>query len=108
MENYKKTNLMDFEAGKVKGFSGMNLINLENGGFKKVKVSPFSTYPSHLHPNKTEFIYVLTGKPKITIGQHNYEGEQDDFFVLPSSIKHSIDNPTDTECFILVGAINNL
>jgi len=107
MENYKKTNLMEWETGKVKGFSGKNLINLGNGRLKKVKVAPFSTYPSHLHPNKTEFIYVLEGNPKITIGQNNYDGEKDDFFILPYSIKHSIDNPTDSECFLLVGAINN-
>ena len=50
---------MDWEIGKVKGFSGKNLINLENGGLKKVKVDSSSTYPSHLHPNKTEFIYFL-------------------------------------------------
>ena len=74
---------LDWEIGKVKGFSGKNLINLENGGLKKVKVDSSSTYPSHLHPNKTEFIYVLEGNPKITIGQNNYNGEKDDFFILP-------------------------
>ena len=107
MENYKKTNLMDWEIGKVKGFSGKNLINLENGGLKKVKVDSCSTYPSHLHPNKTEFIYVLEGNPKITIGQNHYNGEKDDFFILPNSKKHSINNPNDSECFLLVGSINN-
>ena len=42
MENYKKTNLMDWEIGKVNGFSGKNLFNLENGGLKKVKVDSCS------------------------------------------------------------------
>ena len=106
MENHKKTELMLWQTGKVKGFSGKNLIDLKNGGLKMVKVEPFATYPSHLHPNKTEFIYVLEGNPKIEIDGLNYNGEKGDFFILPKAIKHSIANPVDLECLLLVGAIN--
>lgn len=106
MENYKKTNLMDWASGKIKGFSGKDLIELENGGLKMVKVDSFSSYPSHLHTKKTEFIYVLEGNPTITIDDKNYNGEKGDFFILPHSIKHSIANPIDSECLLLVGAIN--
>lgn len=105
MENYKKTNSLEWKSGKVKGFSGRSLIDLENGSFKMVKVEPFATYPIHLHPNKTEFIYVLEGNPTIAIGEDNFKGEKGDFFTLPHSIKHSIDNPTNEECLLLVGAI---
>jgi quercetin dioxygenase-like cupin family protein len=107
MENYKKTDLMDWVSGKIKGFSGKNLIELEKGGLKMVKVDSFSSHPSHLHMNKTEYIYVLEGTPKITIDDKNYNGEKSDFFILPHSIKHSIANPVDSECLLLVGAINN-
>ncbi|MBL4888283.1 MAG: cupin domain-containing protein [Flavobacteriaceae bacterium] len=107
MENYKKTDLMDWKTGKVKGFSGKNLIDMENGGLKMVKVDSLATYPSHLHPKKTEFIYVLEGSPKIAIGENEYNGEKGDFFILPNLIKHSIANPVDSECLLLVGAINN-
>jgi len=107
MENYKNPELMDWTSGKVKGFSGKSLIDLKNGGLKMIKVDPFATYPSHLHPNKTEFIYVLEGSPKITIGENNYNGVKGDFFILPDSIKHSIANSTESECLLLVGGINN-
>tara|TARA_B110001452_G_scaffold255485_1_gene247979 strand:- start:108 stop:236 length:129 start_codon:yes stop_codon:yes gene_type:complete len=33
-DNYKKTNIIDWEIGKIEGFSGKNLINLEKGGLK--------------------------------------------------------------------------
>ena len=33
-DNYKKTNIIDWEIGKIKGFSGKNLINLKKGGLK--------------------------------------------------------------------------
>lgn len=106
MENYKNTNLMDWDPGKVEGFSGKNLIELENGGFKMVKVDAFATYPLHLHVNKTEFIYVLEGTPNITIDDKNYEGAKGDFFILPFSVKHGIANPTKSVCILLVGSMN--
>lgn len=105
MENYKDTNQLNFESGKVNGFQGQNLIELENGGLKKVKVDAFATYPMHQHPGKTEFIYVLKGQPKIIIGDKIYMGKPDDFFTLPKSIMHAIENPNQDECLLLVGAI---
>ena len=45
MEDYKKTDLMDWETGKIKGFSGKNLIDVKNGGLKMVKVDSYATYP---------------------------------------------------------------
>lgn len=97
---------MDWVSGKVEGFSGKNLIEMENGGFKMVKVDAFATYPSHLHPNKTEFIYVLKGTPKITIDDKDYKGAKGDFFILPFSVKHGIANLADSVCKLLVGSIN--
>lgn len=98
---------MDWVSGKVKGFRSKNLIELENGGLKKVKVDSFATYPSHLHQTKTEYVYVLEGSPKISIGDENYDGEKGDFFILPNSIKHHIANPFDSECLLLVGTVTN-
>lgn len=105
--NYKNTNKMDWASGKVDGFQGNDLIELENGGLKKVKVNPQAIYPTHQHPNKTEYIYVLAGKPKITIGTEIFNGQPGDFFILPPSIDHAIANLFDTNCELLVGAINN-
>ena len=105
MKNHIKTDVLEWKTGKVKGFSGKNLISLENGGLKMVKVAALSTYPTHLHPDKTEYIYVLEGIPKITIGEMNYNGVKGDFFILPNAVKHSIVNNTDEECQLLVGEI---
>jgi len=105
MEQHKKSDLLEWESGKVKGFAGKNLIDLANGGLKMVKVDAFAIYPMHLHPTKTEFVFVLKGAPKIVIGENSYKGEKSDFFTLPKNIKHSIENPSDTECILLVGTI---
>lgn len=105
MENYIKPDLLAWSSGKVKGFLGKNLMELENGTLKKVKVESFAIYPSHLHPDKTEYIYVLEGNPTITIGEEVYNGEKGDFFMLPNAVKHSIENPFDSDCELLVGAV---
>ena len=98
---------MNWETGKVKGFSGKNLIDLKNGGLKLVKVEAFASYPVHLHPDKTEYVYILEGSPIIGIDETNYIGKKGEFFIFPDAIKHSIQNPTDSECLLLVGAISN-
>ena len=107
MENYKNTDSMNWVPGKVEGFSGKNLIDLDKGGLKKVKIEPFATYPSHLHPDKTEYIYVLKGSPKVEIGENTFTGTLGNFFILPHSIKHSIANPSEEDCQLLVGSISN-
>lgn len=107
MENYKKTGSLHWETGKVKGFKGKGLIDLNNGGLKLVKVAAHACYPIHIHPDKTEYAYVVDGNPTMTIGETVYQGEKDDFFIFPKSTKHSIENPSDTECTLLVGAIKD-
>ena len=47
-----------------------------------VKVLPFAVYPTHKHPSKTEFVFVLEGRPKITIGESVCDGEKKRFFHL--------------------------
>jgi mannose-6-phosphate isomerase-like protein (cupin superfamily) len=106
MEKHKKTPQLAYTSGKVPGFQGIGLLDLEKGSLKKVRVLPNSTYPLHIHPNKTEWIYVLSGNPKITIGDATYASEKDDFFALPFNVEHSIENLQNTECELLVGAVN--
>ncbi|NER14471.1 cupin domain-containing protein [Leptobacterium flavescens] len=105
MKNYKETASMGWVSGKIKGFQGRDLIDMENGGLKMIKIDPFASYPVHQHPDKTEYIYVLQGNPEITVDGKVYHGKKDDFFISPNSVKHSIANPSEKECLLLVGAI---
>lgn len=107
MKNYIKPNLLHWENTKINGFASKHLIDMPNGGLKLIKVEPNSVYPLHNHPDKTEFIYVLEGRPEIIIGDQLHQGEQEDFFILPHSMIHSIKNNSDAHCILLVGAIKN-
>jgi mannose-6-phosphate isomerase-like protein (cupin superfamily) len=107
MGNQIQTNELAWSAGKVKGFLGKNLIDIKNGGLKKVLVEAGADYPVHLHPDKTEFIYVLSGQPTITIGEEIFSAIADDFYILPAGIMHSIKNEKKEACQLLVGSILN-
>lgn len=105
MENIVKPDLLNWENTQIKGFLSKKLIEMRNGGFKLIKVEPGSSYPMHNHPEKAEFIYVLRGMPEIIIGDNCFSGKNREFFIIPASVKHRINNNGNTECILLVGAI---
>lgn len=96
---------MQWHEGKVKNFFGKELLQMDNGTVKIVKVAPFAHYPDHLHPDKTEYIYVLTGKPHFRIGEEIFYAAPNEFYIFPAKLKHAIINETDAECTLLVGAV---
>lgn len=96
---------LDWTEGKVKNFFGKDLLKQENGTVKLVKVAPNSKYPEHLHPDKTEYVYVLKGNPQFHIGTEEFNAAPDEFYIFPANIKHAILNNSDKECLLIVGAI---
>ena len=109
MKNKIKPDLLDWTIGKVKGFDRKELIDIDNGGVKLVKISPLSTstYPDHVHPDKTEYAYIVEGNPEFVIDNQQYTSEPGDFFIFPTAKRHSITNKTEAECLLLIGAIKN-
>jgi len=105
MNNFICTKESQWQPGGVDGFSSKDLLNKNNGAVKLIKVGSKATYPIHLHPDKTEYIYVLEGNATITIGDKSKIGERGDFFVLPAAIHHNIVNHSEEECLLLVGSI---
>lgn len=107
MKNKIMPDLLEWTSGKVDGFTGKGLLELKNGSLKMVKVAPFGKYPIHIHPDKTEYAYVIQGHPKFTIGTADFIGDEGDFFIFPASIKHGIQNPSKSEAILLVGSIKD-
>lgn len=103
--NSIRTTFLNWHQGKVPGFSGKDLLDLPNGNFKLVKVEPHAKYPVHIHPDKTEFAFVIEGNPEFIIDQINYVGEIHDFYIFPKNTPHAILNPTDKQCLLLVGGV---
>lgn|SRR5690606_17735327 len=103
--NTLRTTFLKWTPGKIPGFLGKDLLNIEQATIKLVKVEPHSKYPEHIHPDKTEFAFVIEGKPEFIINQINYVSEIHDFFIFPQNLPHSIINNTDKICLLIVGGI---
>jgi len=93
--------------GNVKNVSAKELILMENGGFKMVRLAPHASYPEHSHPDKTEYAYVLSGNPDIKIGPELFSTNPDEFYIFPKNEKHAIMNHSDMESILLIGAIKS-
>ncbi len=106
MEYKQNINDRTLIAGKVEGFSGIDLLKIKNATIKVVKVDAFAEYPSHIHPEHIEFAYILEGTLQIHIGIEVYEGSKGDFFIFPEKTSHAILNPSEIECQLLIGSIN--
>jgi quercetin dioxygenase-like cupin family protein len=107
MKNKIGPDKLSWTEGKVKGFVGKELLNMDHGGVKLVKVTPSSTYPEHIHPDRTEYAYVIHGNPEFSIDNEQNTSLPGDFFIFPAGKKHAIINKSDSECLLLIGTIKN-
>lgn len=106
--NYKTNCLKTIcSPGQIKGFLAKDLLQFSNGTVKVVRIEPMSVYPEHVHPDKTEYAFVMEGNPEFVINNLSFEGQVGDFFTFPLGEKHSIKNNTKKECCLLIGAIKN-
>lgn len=104
-ENYIHIDDLVCHEGKVKGFYGADLLNLAQGGIKVVKVAPKASYPMHVHPDKTEFVYLIKGIVNCYIENENYDLTIGNFAIFPKGMMHKIENPSDFEATLLIGNI---
>ncbi|MCC7532510.1 MAG: cupin domain-containing protein [Bacteroidia bacterium] len=107
MSNKVNYDAEEWKESSIKKFFSKNLLDLPNGTVKILRVDALAEYPIHIHPDKTEYIYVLSGNPELIIGDDEYACSPNDFYILPATIKHAILNKTAKECILLVGAIKN-
>jgi len=105
MKNKIDTELLSWEGGKIEGFFGKELLSLRNGGVKLVRIKPSSFYPEHVHPDKTEYAFVLEGNPEFIIENETYSGKPNSFFIFPAGMKHAINNNHNEACVLLIGSI---
>lgn len=57
----------------------------------------------HRHPNAEEFIYVVQGKARQGLEEHEFEMNPGDCIFIPQNAVHFTKNMTDGELVILVG-----
>lgn len=107
MEKSTIDSFQEWKAGKIEGFLSKDILQLDHGSVKMVKVSPNAIYPEHQHPHKTEYAYVIEGEPMFEINGSQFIAQPGSFHVFPVNSKHKIWNPKTFECLLLIGAIED-
>jgi quercetin dioxygenase-like cupin family protein len=96
---------LPWQAGKVQGFCSKDLLHQDAASIRLLKIEPGAAYPPHIHPDKTEFVYILEGEAHLHIADQSYTAQPGEFYVFPQMIRHSISNPQPASCTLLIGAI---
>jgi len=78
-----KIDINSSEIRLSKSFLGKEYLQLNNGSVKIVKVEPKAFYPIHVHPNKTEYAFVVIGNPEFLIGDKTYFSNAGVLFISP-------------------------
>ncbi|MGW8123495.1 cupin domain-containing protein [Roseivirga echinicomitans] len=107
MSNHFTLKNLEYKEGKVSGFAGAPLLELDKGSVKMVRVKPGAIYHEHLHHQKTEYAFVVEGKPEFEIDGISHACNAGDFCIFPTKTMHRILNNDTDECLLLIGSINN-
>jgi uncharacterized cupin superfamily protein len=79
--------------------------SLERLGVRIVRVPPrHESFPYHCHYDEEEFVYVLSGRGILDVGEETFEIGPGDFMGFPAGpIAHQIRNPHDADLTYLTG-----
>ena len=100
-----ETTPSDFKPMPIEGVSARELITLKEGTAKLIRLAPGAAYPEHQHPDRTEFTYVVSGRPRLFDGTVHHDCVPGDCVTFPAKTKHSLGNPGTEEVVLLAGAI---
>ena len=94
-----------FGPTPVQGVSARELLMMKEGTAKLIRLGPGVTYPEHQHPDRTEYVYVLSGRPRLFDGTEHHDCVPGDFVSFPAKTPHVLANPGSEEVVLLAGAI---
>lgn len=95
---------MEWSPGKVQSFYGKELLMQPHATLKLVKAEPKSSYPEHRHADRTEFAYVLEGRPRFSIGGEIFQAKPHEYYLFPANTPHAIANEHGEPAILLVGS----
>lgn len=84
------------------------LLQRPMGTVKMIRLDPGAAYPSHRHPDRTEYAWVVSGRVEITIGEDATSATAGEFLVFPVGVVHALANADETPAMLLVGALREM
>lgn len=92
-------------SANVAGVLRKDLAVFPEGTAKLIRLMPGAAYPRHKHPARTEYAYVVAGRPRLSVADEAHDVAPGDCVVFPTDTLHALENPGPEEALLLVGAI---
>lgn len=92
-------------AGNVAGILSKDLAAFPEGAARLIRLLPGAAYPRHQHPKRTEYAYVVAGRPTLSVADETHDASPGDFVLFPTDTLHALENRGPEEALLLVGAI---
>ncbi len=99
------TRELPWQSTPVKGVTVKELVHQPHGTAKLIRLAPGAEYPTHQHPDRDEYVYVLSGTLTASVFGEPYEALPGDFTLVPKGTPHALANYTDQDVTTWVGAI---
>ena len=99
------TTELSWQKTPIDGVTSKDLVHESHGTAKLIRLAPNAVYPTHQHPNRDEYVFVLVGKATLSVGDDRQDASPDDFTFIPMGISHALANYTETEVVLWAGAI---
>lgn len=78
-------------SNAVDGIRQQWAVKEESGTVKFLKFDPGKAYPKHHHPDRIEWLYVISGEMNAQIDDQLYRLKEGEFAVFPLNSKHSLE-----------------
>ncbi|MBS1647523.1 MAG: cupin domain-containing protein [Bacteroidetes bacterium] len=105
MKNDFDYKMASWTPTNIKGFSSSEILDLNHGGLKYLRVEPNTHYPIHMHVDKVEYAVIVAGSPTITINETPFAAKVGEVYVFPTHTKHAISNNNQEVSVLLIGSI---
>ena len=99
------TSELPWQSTPVTGVTAKELVHQPHGSAKLIRLAPGAEYPTHQHPDRDEYVYVLSGTLTASAFGEPTEAIAGDFTVVPKGVPHALANYTETDVMLWVGAI---
>jgi quercetin dioxygenase-like cupin family protein len=86
----------------IEGISQQWEIRNDNGTVKFLRFEAEKAYPTHHHPDRTEWLYVISGEMNAEIDHDTHKLEKGEFALFPVNSEHSLSAGPDGAVVLVV------
>ncbi|MCL4332158.1 MAG: cupin domain-containing protein [Candidatus Thermoplasmatota archaeon] len=91
----------------IEGISQHWAVRSDNGTVKFLRFDPEKAYPKHHHPDRTEWLYVISGEMTAQIDDEVHKLKEGEFAIFPVNSEHSLKAGIDGALVIAVAISEN-